>query len=235
MLLASLTEAFEASLPPTKDVLTADPLVPDGQSLREVARAAAGCRACPLWRDTTQTVFGEGPRRASLMLVGEQPGNDEDVQGHPFVGPAGRVLNSALELAGIDRKAVWLTNAVKHFKHVPRGKRRIHSRPNRSESVACRPWLIKELELVRPRGLVLMGAVAAQSLLGSTFRLTQHRGELLAAAFAPVVMATIHPAAVLRAATPADRKAMMAGLVDDLRAVARALRVTTAADQPHRH
>src|SRR6266705_6894818 len=152
---------------------TAAPLVPKNPTLQNLRQAAAGCRACDLWKQGTQTVFGEGSSHASVMFIGEQPGDKEDLAGHPFVGPAGRVLDEALEAAGIDRKQVYVTNAVKHFKWKARGKRRIHDKPNRAEQLACRPWLEGEIAVVKPRALVLMGATAAQSLLGGSFRVTQ--------------------------------------------------------------
>lgn len=184
------------------------------QQLRE---AAAGCRACGLWADATQTVFGEGPRQARLMLVGEQPGDQEDLAGQPFVGPAGRVLDEALSAAGLPRDQVYVTNAVKHFKWKPRGKRRIHAKPSREEVVACRPWLERELALVRPRVLVLLGATAAQAVLGWSFRLTQHRGEdLHDTGLAPHVLATVHPSMILRLPDQTARKEARRTLCEDL-------------------
>ena len=168
------------------------------ETLETLREAAADCRACPLWKVGTQTVFGEGPRAADLMLVGEQPGDREDREGRPFVGPAGRLLDQALEEAGIDRTRVYVTNAVKHFKWTARGKRRIHAKPNWSEVAACRPWLDSELEVVRPDVLVCLGATAAQALLGRTFRVTKQRGEPVESDLAPHVLATIHPSAILR-------------------------------------
>jgi DNA polymerase len=193
------------------------------RTLREVAAEAGGCRACPLWAPATQTVFGEGTVPAPLMLIGEQPGDQEDLAGHPFVGPAGRILDQALNAAGIDRRDVYLTNAVKHFKFERRGKRRLHARPNRGEIDACRPWLDRELELIHPDVLVLLGATAAQALLGQRFRVTQSRGVVPGAPFAPTVVATIHPSAVLRAPDHAARELQLEGLVQDLRAAAAAL------------
>ncbi len=188
---------------------------------RLIAGEAAGCRACDLWAHATQTVFGEGPVPAAVMLVGEQPGDQEDRAGHPFVGPAGQVLSEALEEAGIDRGAVYVTNAVKHFKWKPRGKRRIHDKPNRAESVACRPWLDRELELVRPEVLVALGATAAQSLLGSAFRLTRQQGvDLTGTGLAPHVVATTHPSLVLRAPDPDVRLETRRRMVQDLAVVA---------------
>ena len=186
--------------------------------LARLAQAAAGCRACDLWRNATQTVFGEGPVDAELMLVGEQPGDREDLAGHPFVGPAGRVLDEALAAAGIDRDGVYVTNAVKHFKWRSRGKRRIHDKPNRMEVAACRPWLDGELAAVHPRVLVLLGATAAQALLGTAFRVTRERGRPIAGTeFAEQVVATVHPSAVVRIRDRAERAEAERELAADLR------------------
>jgi uracil-DNA glycosylase len=197
--------------------------VPERPSLRRLREAAAGCRACPLWLTGTQTVFGEGPARADVMLVGEQPGDQEDKQGHPFVGPAGRVLDEALELAGIERRRAYLTNAVKHFKWEARGKRRIHAKPTWSEQMACKPWLEAEMAVVRPRVLVCLGATAAQSLLGKQFRVTKERGRWLESDLAEYVTATIHPSAVLRQRARESRHRELAGFVADLKLVASVL------------
>jgi len=205
-------------------VQTAAPLVPQHGSLAQVREAAAGCRACPLWERGTQTVFGEGSAHARLMLVGEQPGNDEDLAGHPFVGPAGKLLDRALEEAGIDRKQTWVTNTVKHFKWEPRGKRRIHAKPSSLEVTACLPWLRAELELVKPKVVVCLGATAAQALLGRDFRITRDRGTLVPSPLAPNMMATIHPSAILRAPDAEARAAEMRRFVDDLRVIAPLLR-----------
>jgi uracil-DNA glycosylase len=196
--------------------------VPAKLSLPALRAAAAGCRGCHLWQLGTQTVFGEGPKTARVVFVGEQPGDREDKAGRPFVGPAGRVLDQALEEAGIDRSATYLTNAVKHFKWQARGKRRIHQKPNWTEMTSCRPWLEAELAVVRPRVLVLLGATAAQSLLGRQFRVTQHRGELLESELAGAVLATVHPSSILRG-EPSQREASFAAFVDDLRVVAELL------------
>jgi DNA polymerase len=185
--------------------------------LGQVRAAAAGCRACDLWKLGTQTVFGEGAERAELMLVGEQPGDKEDLAGRPFVGPAGRVLDDALQQAGIDRSGVYMTNAVKHFKWEPRGKRRLHKRPDAAEVSACRPWLDREIELVGPRVVVCLGATAAQALLGRGFRVTRQRGELFPQPAGHVVTATVHPSSILRARDAASRQAEMAAFVEDLR------------------
>jgi DNA polymerase len=198
-------------------------LVPPRPTLPKLREAAAGCRACPLWKDATQTVFGAGSRSSAAMLVGEQPGDREDQEGAPFVGPAGRVLDEALELAGIDRRAAYVTNAVKHFKWEPRGKRRIHAKPSWSELAACRPWLEAELAVVRPRVLVCLGATAAQSLLGRQFRVTRQRGEWLESDLAEHVTATIHPSAILRQRDDESRRREMEAFVKDLKLVASVL------------
>jgi DNA polymerase len=200
--------------------------LPKHLTLAKSRDAASACHGCGLWQTATQTVFGEGPAHARLMLVGEQPGNHEDLQGRPFVGPAGRLLDEALTDAGIERGQAYLTNAVKHFKWEPRGKRRIHKRPINSEVAACRPWLDAELALVKPVALVCLGATAAQALLGRAFRVTEQRGQLLASTLARIVLATVHPSALLRAPTPEDRKREYARFVADLRLVARALEKT---------
>jgi DNA polymerase len=210
-----------------RQALGAGPYVPDGADLPALRRAAADCRGCPLYRDATQTVFGSGEASARLVLVGEQPGDQEDRQGRPFVGPAGKVLTRALEAAGIDQAESYVTNAVKHFKFVvpERGKRRIHKPPSLSEVSACKPWLLAELELIGPEVVVALGATAAKSLLGSSFRLTRHRGEVLTLPgpddITANVVATIHPSAVLRAGE--NREAAYEDLVADLRVVARLL------------
>ena len=193
-----------------------DLILPDA-SLDEVRHAAAGCRACDLWERGTQTVFGEGSVGAELMLVGEQPGDREDVEGAPFVGPAGRLLDEALEAAGIDRKLAYVTNVVKHFKWIPRGKRRIHQKPNSEEIGACRPWLEAEISRVRPTGIVCLGATAAQALLGKDFRVTRQRGEFFPSPLGPWLMATVHPSSILRAESEEVRAAEMVLFVEDLR------------------
>ena len=179
--------------------------LPDRMTLPSLREAAADCRACPLWRTGTQTVFGEGTSRADLMLVGEQPGDKEDLAGRPFVGPAGALLDRALDAAGIDRKRVYVTNAVKHFKWVAKGKRRIHQKPNADEIFACKPWLESELTVVKPKVVMCLGATAAQTLLGKSFRVTQHRQEFVEWPHEPLITATVHPASILRGA-PEDRK-----------------------------
>ena len=195
-------------------------LLPERPTLGVIREIAAGCKACDLYKRGTHTVFGEGPRRAEVMMVGEQPGDAEDLAGHPFVGPAGRLLDTALEEAGIDRKGVYVTNVVKHFKWEPRGKRRIHAKPNAGEINACRPWLETEIALVRPRVLVCLGATAAQALLGKSFKVSRQRGELVASPLAPVVTATVHPSSILRAPDDATRRQEMQRFVQDLRNVA---------------
>jgi uracil-DNA glycosylase family protein len=189
-------------------------------SLTSARLAARACRACDLYKRATQTVFGEGPARARVMMVGEQPGDAEDLAGHPFVGPAGQLLDRALAEAGIDRKIVYLTNVVKHFKWEPRGKRRIHARPNGAEIAACRPWLETEIALVKPRVLVCLGATAAQALLGRAFRVSRQRGTFVASPLAPRVTATVHPSSILRAPDDESRRAEMRQLVRDLTRVA---------------
>ena len=186
------------------------------KSLQALREEAAGCRACPLWETGTQTVFGEGSARATVMLVGEQPGDQEDLAGRPFVGPAGRLLDEALETAGIDRASAYVTNVVKHFKWEARGKRRIHAKPAWSEIAACRPWLDGELQAVRPTVLVCLGATAAQALLGRQFRVTKQRGTWIESDLAEHVTATIHPSAILRQRTDEDRHREMAQFVEDL-------------------
>jgi len=201
--------------------LSAAELASGHRSFDELREAAAGCQACDLWKLGTQTVFGEGTSAAELMLVGEQPGDKEDLAGRPFVGPAGRLLDEALEEAGIDRRLVYVTNVVKHFKWKARGKRRIHDKPSWSEIAACRPWLDAELAAVQPNVLVLLGASAAQSLLGRSFRVTRSRGEILeGTGIAPYVMATIHPSAVLRAPEAETREREQRELARDLAGVA---------------
>jgi uracil-DNA glycosylase len=194
--------------------------VPASRSLSTLRRAAAGCRGCPLWEDATQTVFGAGPRKAELMLVGEQPGDREDVEGEPFVGPAGGLLARALEAAEIDRKDVYLTNAVKHFKWRARGKRRLHQTPRAGEVEACKPWLEAELKAVQPTALLALGATAAKALFGSSVRVTRDRGRLIDSSLAPAAALTLHPSAILRLKDRDEREDAFAGLVDDLRLVA---------------
>ena len=198
----------------------ATPFVPAERSLKALREAAAGCRGCHLWADATQTVFGDGLKRARVTMVGEQPGDREDREGHPFVGPAGRELDRALEAVGIDRKDVYITNAVKHFKFEERGKRRIHKTPTRAEVNACLPWLEAELEVIRPEVLVLLGATAGKALLGSKFKLGDVRGKPIESDLAPFVTATAHPSSILRAPDDEARAAARHALVEDLRIVA---------------
>jgi uracil-DNA glycosylase family protein len=205
-------------MPPNKPVLsTAATLIPEGATLGQIREIAAGCRACDLWKKGTQTVFGEGGAKAKIILVGEQPGNEEDLEGAPFVGPAGRLLDKALAEAGIDRGLTYVTNVVKHFKWEPRGKRRIHAKPNAAEITACLPWLQAEIQLIQPKLVVCLGATAAQALLGKKFRVTQQRGELIDAPFAPKAMATVHPSSILRAPDDATRRSEMEKFIADLR------------------
>ncbi len=189
-------------------------------SLREAARS---CHGCPLWERGTQTVFGAGQEGAPLMVIGEQPGNEEDLSGQPFVGPAGRLLDAALEAAGIDRRRAYVTNAVKHFKWEARGKKRIHQKPNAGEVRACSPWLHAEITAVRPRAILCMGATAAQALLGRGFKVTAHRGEPVPTTLAPLAMATVHPSSILRAPDEETRHAELARLVEDLRRLREAM------------
>jgi uracil-DNA glycosylase family protein len=201
----------------------ATPFLPERHTLSALREAAAGCRGCHLWRGATQTVFGEGLKRARLMFVGEQPGDKEDKAGKPFVGPAGKELDKGLEAAGIARDEAYVTNVVKHFKFEERGRRRIHQTPKRFEIDACSPWLEEELRVVGPEALVLLGATAAKALMGSSFRLTRHRGELLDSDLAPIVTATIHPSAILRQQDDASRSMEREAFAEDLRVVAKAL------------
>lgn len=195
-----------------------------GEGVDALREFAKDCKACDLWKNATQTVFGEGGGLApKVMFVGEQPGDQEDLSGKPFVGPAGRLLDKALAEAGIDRRKVYVTNAVKHFKWEPRGKRRIHKKPNMMEITACRRWLDGEIAALKPRAIVCLGATAAQALLGKDFRVTQHRGERLDSPLAPVVMATVHPSSILRAPDEESRHAEMRQFIEDLKRIAEAV------------
>ena len=196
---------------------SANDLIPPRASLSALKAAAADCQACDLWKKGTQTVFGDGSRRANVLFVGEQPGNEEDLTGKPFVGPAGKLFDNALEEAGIDRKQTYVTNVVKHFKWEPRGKRRIHKKPNAVEIAACRPWLEAEIALVKPEVIVALGATAAQALLGPQFRVTKQRGQFIESTLAPYVMATVHPSSILRAPDDETRRLEYRHFVDDLK------------------
>ena len=198
-------------------------LIPERATLDALRSAAAGCKACPLWQGTTQTVFGEGLKRSRVMLVGEQPGDQEDRQGHPFVGPAGRELDKALEAAGIDRADAYVTNVVKHFKFRMRGKRRIHQKPAAEEIAACRPWLEAELDVVEPELLVCLGATAAKALLGSGFRVTRDHGVVVESKVGYPAVGTIHPSAILRAPDDDARRAERERFTEDLRVVAQVI------------
>ena len=202
---------------------TAAPLVPPRPTLVSLRAAAAECKACDLWARGTQTVFGEGARRAAAMLVGEQPGNEEDLSGRPFVGPAGRLLDQALDEAGIERSRTYVTNVVKHFKWEPRGKRRIHAKPDALEIFACLPWLEAELAVVRPQLVVCLGATAAQAFLGKKFKVTRERGKILTSPLAPRVLATVHPSSILRAPDDETRRLEMRRFIDDLKKAAEAI------------
>ena len=197
---------------------------PGKLTLPALKDAAADCKACDLWKRGTQTVFGEGRKRSTFLFVGEQPGNEEDVTGKPFVGPAGRLFDSALEEAGIERSQTYVTNVVKHFKWEPRGKRRIHKKPNAGEISACRPWLEAEIAVVKPKVIVVLGATAAQALLGPNFRVTKQRGEFIESTLAPYVMATVHPSSILRAPDDETRRLEHRRFVEDLKKLARVLR-----------
>ena len=211
-------------MPSRKRVSSAADLIPMQLSLPLLKEAAADCRACDLWKKGTQTVFGDGRTRTKVIFVGEQPGNEEDLTGKPFVGPAGRLFNNALAEAGIDRKQTYVTNVVKHFKWEPRGKRRIHKKPNAQEIAACRPWLEAELALVKPKVIVVLGATAAQALLGPKFRVTKERGKFLESTRAPYIMATVHPSSILRAPDDETRHREYRRFVDDLKKLARVLK-----------
>jgi uracil-DNA glycosylase len=202
---------------PKRERDSAAPLVPKNPTLPKLREVAAGCQACDLWKDGTQTVFGEGSPGSKVMFIGEQPGNDEDLQGRPFIGPAGKLLDKLLVEAGINRNDVYVTNVVKHFKWVRQGKRRIHKKPSLSEIAACRPWLEAEIDLLKPRVIVCLGASAAQALLGRDFRVTQNRGEFIPSPLAPYVTATVHPSSVLRARDDETRRIERERLLKDLK------------------
>jgi DNA polymerase len=200
--------------------VTAEP-PDDANNVEQLREAAASCHGCDLWEHATQTVFGEGREGSKLMLVGEQPGDQEDLQGRPFVGPAGRLLEKALDEAGIDRRRVYVTNAVKHFRWTRRGKRRLHEKPNAGQVKACRPWLDAEIEVVAPRVIVLMGATAAQSVMGASFRVSKDRGRVIPSPLGIPVLATVHPSSILRATDDESRDAALAAFIADLRVAAR--------------
>ena len=214
---------------PKRSGSSAASLIPSEADINQLRTISAGCRACDLWKRGTQTVFGEGNVRARIIFVGEQPGNDEDLAGKPFVGPAGRILDKALEAAGIDRSLAYVTNVVKHFKWEPRGKRRIHAKPNAAEIAACRPWLDAEIDRIHPEVLVCLGATAGQALLGKQFRVSVQRGQFVASPLAPRVMATVHPSAILRSPDDETRHDEMARFIDDLRKIAQVLKHRYAA------
>lgn len=203
---------------------TAAPLIPPRPTISKLQQAARGCQACPLWKTGTQTVFGEGSRHAKVVFVGEQPGNDEDLAGKPFVDPAGKLLDKALVEAGINRDEVYVTNTVKHFKWEPSGKRRIHKKPNAREIAACRPWLDAELDLLKPQVVVCLGATAAQALIGKNFKVSQQRGQLVDSPLAPNVMATVHPSSILRAPDERARHKAYENFVKDLKKIAKVIR-----------
>jgi uracil-DNA glycosylase family protein len=215
-----------SSLETRKAKQTAAPLIPSNPTLESLRSVAKGCKACDLWKRGTQTVFGEGTAKARIMMIGEQPGDREDLAGRPFVGPAGRLLDEALAEAGINREEVYVTNVVKHFKWVPaeRGKRRIHKKPSYSEITACRPWLVAELEVVKPEVVVCLGATAAQALLGKDFSVMRQRGELVKSELAPYVTATVHPSSILRAIDDQSRHQQKQAFVEDLKKIGKLLR-----------
>jgi len=218
----------KARTKPKVSVKTAAPLIPPRPTLESLGRAAADCRACSLWKTGTQTVFGEGLPDANVLMVGEVPGNDEDLEGRPFVGPAGKLLDQVLEEVGISRGAVYVTNVVKHFKWEPSGKRRIHKKPSAREIAACRPWLDSEIDVIKPKVIVCLGATAAQALLGRQFRVSRERGTLIPSPLAPFVMATVHPSSILRAPDDEQRRAARQAFVEDLMKVAQVIRKQNA-------
>lgn len=209
-----------------KSETSAKDFFPDRKSIKAFREAAADCQACDLWERGTQTVFGEGARQAEVIFVGEQPGNEEDLSGKPFVGPAGRLLDDALIEAGIDRTQTYVTNVVKHFKWEPRGKRRIHKKPNATEIAACRPWVEAEIGLVKPKVIVCLGATAAQALLGPQFKVSKQRGQFMESTLAPYIVATVHPSSILRAPDDETRHLEKRRFIDDLKKVAHALSKT---------
>jgi DNA polymerase len=216
---------------PRKKFITAAPFLPAELTIPKLRSAAANCRGCDLWKRATQTVFGQGAAPASVMLVGEQPGDKEDLAGHPFVGPAGKLLDEALIIAGIDKSDVYITNAVKHFNWAPdpQGKRRIHKKPRYSEIQACRPWLEAEISAIRPRIIICLGATAAQALLGKEFSVMRQRGKFVPSPFAPRVMATVHPSSILRAQDDESRREQKQAFIRDLALAARELQAPAQA------
>jgi uracil-DNA glycosylase family protein len=210
----------------TDETDSAAALIPNDPGLERLREAAAECTACPLYKNATQTVFGEGPERALIMFVGEQPGDAEDLAGHPFVGPAGKLLDRCMTAAGIDRRRAYVTNALKHFKWVPRGTRRIHSKPGSMEIAACLPWLEAEIAAVKPRLAVALGATAAQALFGKAFRVTRERGKPIPSRWAPYAMATVHPSSLLRAPDEETRERETALFIEDLKKAAAVLRAS---------
>jgi uracil-DNA glycosylase len=205
------------------DVQTAAPLIPPRPTLNKLRQAAAECTACDLWKHATQTVFGEGKQSSLILFIGEQPGDKEDLAGRPFVGPAGALLDKALEEAGIDRSKVYVTNVVKHFKWEPRGKRRIHKKPNAMEITACRPWLEAELKVIKPRAIICLGSTAAQAVIGPKFRVSVQRGQFVRSELAEFVTATVHPSSILRAPSDEARRSERARFVADLKKIRAAL------------
>ena len=206
-----------------REIQTAAPLIPPRPSIRKLQSVAAGCKACHLWKRGTQTVFGEGRQSSTVMFIGEQPGDKEDLAGRPFVGPAGALLDKALEEAGIDRAKVYVTNVVKHFKWEPRGKRRIHKKPNALEITACRPWLEAEIAVIKPGAIICLGSTAAQAVIGPKFKVSIQRGTFVKSALAPLVTATVHPSSILRAPSDEARRMERARFIDDLKKIRKAL------------
>jgi len=205
-----------------REIGTAAPLIPSRPTLKKLKTVAAGCQACDLWKTGTQTVFGEGETSSTVMFVGEQPGKSEDLQGRPFVGPAGGLLDRALQEAGIDRDKVYVTNVVKHFKWEPRGKKRIHKKPNAAEITACRPWLQAEIDVIKPRVIICLGSTAAQAVIGPKFKVSTQRATFVASPLAPFVTATVHPSSILRAPSDDRRHEELARFISDLKKIAAA-------------
>lgn len=217
-----------------REIGTAAPLIPSRPTIKKLKIAAAGCQACDLWKKSTQTVFGEGKQTSTVMFVGEQPGNSEDLTGRPFVGPAGGLLDRALEEAGIDRSTVYVTNVVKHFKWEPRGKKRIHKKPNAAEITACRPWLQAEIDIVKPRVIICLGSTAAQAILGPKFRVSSQRATFVPSPLAPFVTATVHPSSILRAPSNEQRRTELARFIGDLKKIRKAIEAPEAASARRR-